>query len=267
MSYSIISISFIIGVLLLLAGFLGRIGTSGISDVSETVASAFGLLVVYAYVIASAGSFAELADFFEKTCGDIPFLKELTEYGSLKNLFDEDPASAIINFLDSVVLAAIIDLTTMLLPIKQRDRNGKVILNMANIFAGVVVAIAAMLLMNYVIKVSSAYQWITATIGGIVTVVSVGTIPMVFISLVNNTAVVKLSIIGTLIMFSKSKIAGVLRSSFLKAVVYVFGIGLLEKHFGTVATGMSQLSAFGVAFGPVIVMLVGLILILKAVKL
>jgi len=41
--YSVLSTLFVIGVFLIVAGFLGRVGTDGISDVSENVAAALGL--------------------------------------------------------------------------------------------------------------------------------------------------------------------------------------------------------------------------------
>lgn len=58
-----------------------------------------------------------------------------------------------------------------------------------------------------------------------------------------------------------------MRGAFLKAIVYVGGIWMLEKHFGSIANGLSQLSTFLIAFGPVVVMIIGLVLILKSAKL
>ncbi len=46
-----------------------------------------------------------------------------------------------------------------------------------------------------------------------------------------------IGLIGTLLLFFKSKIVGVLSASFLKAVVYVCEIWILEKHFGSIAKG------------------------------
>ena len=49
--YSVLSTLFVIGVFLVVAGFLGRVGTDGISDIGENVAAAIGLLVTYAFLI------------------------------------------------------------------------------------------------------------------------------------------------------------------------------------------------------------------------
>ena len=40
----------------------------------------------------------------------------------------------------------------------------------------------------------------------------------------------------------------------------------MEKHFGDIATGFSQLSLILVAFGPVVVVLIGIGLIFKSLK-
>ncbi len=41
---------------------------------------------------------------------------------------------------------------------------------------------------------------------------------------------------------------------------------MLEKHFGSIENGLSQLSAIFVAFGPVTVMIIVIVFILKSVK-
>lgn len=58
--YSGWSTLFIIGVFLIAAGFLSRVGIDGISDVSENVAAALGLLITYAFLILSLGFFQSL---------------------------------------------------------------------------------------------------------------------------------------------------------------------------------------------------------------
>lgn len=104
--YSVLSTLFVIGVFLIVAGFLGRVGIDGLSDVSENVAAAIGLLVTYAFLILSLGSFSELATFFEGICGGIPFLNEIADYGSLQKVLSENPLSAAVAFMDTVILSA-----------------------------------------------------------------------------------------------------------------------------------------------------------------
>jgi len=261
--YSVLSTLFVIGVFLIVAGFLGRVGTDGISDVSENVAAALGLLITYAFLILSLGSFSDLATFFEGICGGIPFINEIADYGSLQKVFVESPLSAAIAFMDTVILSALIEII-MMLPLTQGSATGKF---MVNLFTGIVAAIASLLLLNFVVKETSVYQWIVSAIGSIIALLSVGTIPLLIVSLFKKNSPAGIGLIGTLLLFSKSKIVGVLRASFLKAIVYVGGIWMLEKHFGSIANGLSQLSTVLVAFGPVVVMIIGLVLILKSAKL
>lgn len=101
--YSLLSTLFVIGVFLVVAGFLGRVGTDGISDVNENVAAAIGLLVTYAFLILSLGSFSELATFFEGICGGIPFLNEIADYGSLQKALSGSSLSFSVAFLDTVI--------------------------------------------------------------------------------------------------------------------------------------------------------------------
>ena len=90
---------------------------------------------------------------------------------------------------------------------------------------------------------------------------------MVIITLIRKKRLATVAVatgIGLLFLFSKSKIMGTLRSAVFKAIVYVGGIWILEKHFGSIANGMSFISSVFVAFGPVLVMLIGLYFIVKS---
>ena len=259
--YSVLATLFVIATFLIVAGFLGRVGTDGIADVSENVAAALGLLVTYAFLIISLGSFSELANFFEGMCGGIPFLNEIADYGSLRKVFTQNPLAGATAFMDTVFLSALIELITML-PLATGSFRGKF---MVNLFVGILVAIISLLLLNYVIKPTSAYQWLVAAIGVIISTLSLGTIPAAIAALLSRKRMGGIGIMGMIALFSQSKIMGVVRSSFLKAIVYVIGIGLLEKHFGSIANGFSQISLFFVAFAPVVVMIIGLVFILKSV--
>ena len=190
-------------------------------------------------------------------------MNEIADYGSLQKVLSESPLSAAVAFMDTVILSAMIEII-MMLPLTQGSATGKF---MVNLFTGIVVAIASLLLLNYVVKETTVYQWIVSAIGSIIALLSVGTIPMLIVSLFKKNSSAGIGLITTLLLFSKSKIVGVLRASFLKAIVYVGGIWMLEKHFGSIANGLSQLSTILVAFGPVVVMIIGLVFILKSAKL
>ena len=265
--YSVFSTIFVILVFLVVAGFLGRVGTTGISDVSKNVAASLGLLVTYAFLILSMSSFSELATFFEGLCGGIPFLNEIADYGSMQKVISESPLVAAVAFMDTVLLSAIIEII-MLLPLGHNQNAIHFFTNVGNLMTNLLVAmlsaIVGLLILNYVIKDSSAYQWIVSVIGSIIALISVGTIPMLIVSIFKKNTTAGIGLIGTLLLFSKSKVAGILRASFLKAMVYVYGIWMLEKHFGSIANGLSQVSIVLIAFGPVVVMIMGLVIILKS---
>lgn len=267
--YSAFSIIFLIGVALVVAGVLGRVGTDGKFDVSKNVASAIGLLATYSFLILSMSSFSELASVFGNLCGGIPLMSEISDYDSLHNLLSENPNSAAVAFLDSVILAALIDLI-MMLPLghnQNKDHfwnSGNV---MTNLFVAIISTIAGLLILNYFIKTSDIYHTIVSIIGSIIVILSVGTIPIAIITLMRKkrmTTVVVATGVSLLFLFSKSKIIGVLRSAVFQAIVYVGGIWILEKHFGSIANSMSFISSVFVAFGPVLVMLIGLYFIVKS---
>ena len=58
MPYSVFSTLFLLAVLLIVAGFVGRFGTNGFADVSENVAASLGLLVTYLILILSLSSYS-----------------------------------------------------------------------------------------------------------------------------------------------------------------------------------------------------------------
>ena len=134
---------------------------------------------------------------------------------------------------------------------------------MVKILIGMVVALAALLLLNYVIKKTDTYNWIVAVVGSIIALLSTGTIPFLAISQLNANRV---GLVGALLLFSKSSVAGILRASFLKAIIYVFGIWVLENNFESISNSLSNLSMILVAFAPACVIIIGLILILKSAK-
>ena len=261
--YSIIALLFLIGFSMVAAGFIGRIYTNEIKDVSNNVAAAIILLFVFTLLVLSVSSASELAAFFEGICGEIPFCGLITDYGSLKNAFSESPSSAAIAFMDTVILSALIEIITKILPYRARqtaESGLKIRTFMVKILIGMVVALAALLLLNYVIKKTDTYNWIVAVVGSIIALLSMGTIPFLVISQLNANRVARVGLVGALLLFS------ILRASFLKAIIYVFGIWVLENNFESISNSLSNLSMILAAFAPACVIIIGLILILKSAK-
>ena len=262
--YTVFAILFLLGVLMIGAGFLGRLGTSGISEVDSNAASAFGMLVIFSLLILSFSSFSDLVPIFDGFLGGIPYLEKIADYGSLHNVFSQDPIGAAASFCDVVIVSALISLLNLI-----PGSGGKTKVkgqSMTKCFVGVVLSLVSLLLLNYVIKGTVIYQWIVAVVGIIVSLISIGTVPLTLIAFLHKNRVLTVGILGVLLAFSKSKIVGIIRDAFLKAIVFVFGIWLLEHYFGDLATSASWIFNFLVAFGPVAVLLLGVSVLLKTLK-
>lgn len=259
---------FLIGVLLLLAGFLGRVGTSGLKDVSSNAASVLALLTIFSLILLSHSSFDELLPTLETFLGGIPFLKEISDYGSLHNVITQEPLTAAMSFMDVVLLATIVDVIS-LLPLASGEalnKNGKMKFFVAA-FTGVVVAFVALFILNKVIKPTSTYRWIASMIGSIISLISLGTIPAVLISLFRTNAAGGLvGAVAAWTVFSKTKIVGIFRDAFLKSLVFVGGLWLIETRFGSLAAGVSNLALIITAFGPAIIMIIGIVIVLRSAR-
>ena len=82
--------------------------------------------------------------------------------------------------MDTVILSALIEIITKILPYRARqtaENRLKIRTFMVKILIGMVVALAALLLLNYVIKKTDTYNWIVAVVGSIIALLSTGTIP------------------------------------------------------------------------------------------
>lgn len=69
---------------------------------------------------------------------------------------------------------------------------------MVKILIGMVVALAALLLLNYVIKKTDTYNWIVAVVGSIIALLSTGTIPFLVIAQLNANRVARVGLVGAL---------------------------------------------------------------------
>lgn len=271
--YAIFVKLFIIGFILIAVGFLGRAGTAEIGEVDTNIASAFALIFIYALVFSSFSSFSELVPAFESMSGgifnDMPFVQDIADYGSLKKVIEADPLNAAISFLDTVILSTTINILS-LFPFFQgnTEKKGKLTERiMVKGLIGVILGLIALFFLNVIVKESAAYWWVVSVIGIIISFISLGTLPLALLSMFAQNGLAGVGVVGALLVIARSKLAGILRDSFLKAIVFVLGIYLLEKHFGSIAAGVSQISLIFVAFGPVLVMLVGIGLICKVAKL
>jgi len=258
---SIIAILFLIGVFMILAGVLGRVGSGTMAEIDSNVAATIGLMITYAFLLINFTSISELTKIFESICGGIPFISEITDYGSLTNVFHAAPLEAAVAFLDVVCLSTIINMLS-LLPHTSGSATGKFMVRM---FTGIILALISLMLFNFIVKESEIYRYIVSSLGAVITMLSIGSIPLSLVSLITNRNTSGIGFLAILFIFSKSKVVGILRDSFFKAIVYVVGIYVLETEFGTIANSMSRFATVTVAFAPAVIMIIGMIIMIKSV--
>ena len=84
------------------AGVLGRAGTDSSAEIDANVAASMALLVTYLFLLLNFTSFSELSGMFEPISGGVPYLGEIADYGSFRNLLRMAPLEAAESFLDVV---------------------------------------------------------------------------------------------------------------------------------------------------------------------
>lgn len=261
--YTLIVIFFLIGCCMIAAGLLGQAAIAGTKSWDAGVASAMALMVVFALLLISCGSFTGLGEAFGSINNslNIPFFSQLTDYGTMRNLFQQAPMEAAAAFLDTVFLAAIINMLGLLHP-NSGDVAGQLAVK---ILTAVVLAIAGLVILNFVVKQSGPYQLLVGILGAVIALVSVGTVPLAVWSVIKQNSAAAVGIGASLIIFAQSRLGGCLRSAFFQALVYVGGVYVLEEKLPDVSAGLSQVSVVVAAFMPVIIMLIGLFILVKSV--
>ena len=261
--YTLIVVLFLIGCCMIAAGLLGQAASAGQRQWDASVASAMALMVVFALLLLGCSSVSGLTEAFGAINNSlkIPFLSDLADYGTMRNLFSQAPLDAAAAFLDTVFLAAIINMLLLLYP-NSPDVSG---LAVVKILTAVVVAGLALVILNYVVKQSGAYQFLIGALGAVIALVSVGTVPLAAWGLIKKNSLAAAGIAAALIVFSGSRLAGCLRSALFQAVVYVGGVYVMEEKLAQVSAGVSRFSVIITAFMPVIIMLVAIVILVKSV--
>ncbi len=261
--YTLIVVLFLIGCCMIAAGLLGQAATAGTKSWDAGVASAMALMVVFALLLIGSGSLAGLGEAFGAINNslNIPFFSQLADYGTMRNLFQQAPLEAAAAFLDTVFLAAIINMLGLLHP-NSSDVAGQLAVK---ILTAVVLAIVGLVILNFVVKQSGPYQLLTGVLGAVIALISVGTVPLAVWSLIKQNSTAAVGIAAALLVFSQSRLGGCFRSALFQAVVYVGGVYVLEERMADVSAGLSQASLIITAFMPVIIMLIGIFILVKSV--
>lgn len=261
--YSLIAVLFLVGCCMIAAGLLGQAASAGNWEWDAGVASAMGMMVVFALLLLSYSSFAGLTEAFGAINNslNIPFLSDIGDYGSMRNLFHQAPMEAASSFLDTVFLAAIINLLGLLHP-----NSGEAAQKLGvKLFTAIVLAIVGLIILNFVVKQSGPYQFLVGVLGAVISLVSVGTVPLAAWAMMKKNSLAGVGIAGALLLFSQSRLGGILRSAFFEAIVYVAGVYILDEKMATVSAGLSQFSIVVTAFMPVVIILIGIFILIKSV--
>ena len=259
--YSVHATLLLVGLIMLLAGFLGSVGTEGLKNINANVAASFALLFLFTIVVLSFGSYEELRPIFEALTGGVTgefrvaILSDIADYGSLANVLRQAPVKAAESFFEVVLFALLVELISGL-----PWSTGKFATDfISRVLTGSVVGLLSLYLLNVVVKQTQLYQWIVMSVGTLITLISVGSIPLSIITAFGKKNLVALGIFGTILAK-----CSFIRKAFLKSLAFLLGIWILENQFGSLAAAADSISLMIVAFLPVGVMFVGLGMIVKS---
>lgn len=254
MSFELLTMLFIFALIMFFGGFLWRLG-GDISDISTDVASTLALMVVYGIVLVSVDNASE---FTQAICGGIPFIDTITDYGSLREAFLYDKAQCAASFFDVVLLSGIVDLTKPLLGAGRRSK-----MSMGKILAGAVSALIGLVILNTIVKTSDIYANIVTGIGAVISIFSLSNFSFTAIAALNKKNVAATGIFALAALFMDNPISNAVRMSFIKAVIYVLIIWMMEHFCGSLAGGVSLVFSIIAAFIPAVVMLIGIVIIIR----
>ncbi|MGN1308097.1 MAG: hypothetical protein ACI4V3_10550 [Faecousia sp.] len=238
-------VTLILAALTFLCGVVGRLGTTGFSVLDANGASAFGLIVLFTGLMIFFST-SDSPLFPLEVFSGLPFVNEISDYGSLHALLQQNFSAAVQPFLDLVllnILMALVELIPLSNPGYRRW-------DFVNILAGFVTALIAMLIMNYIIKPSSVYRDIMDVVTAVVSIASVAGVPLLIYSRFSSRNVITAAVVVSFIAFSRNRLFGIIRSAILRSFVFLGLIYILEVRFGSIAASAASISQIIVAFAP-----------------
>lgn len=257
-SYTVIQVLFILGLVMFVSGYIMNVigKTDNISDVGADAACALALLVIYGFVIVTVKSGSEFA---EAICGGIPFVDQIADFGNIKNAFSKAPVACIISFCDTVVLSALIGLLRKIFGV---SRNFWRNISFYYLFTCIAAALIALVIFKTVVKQSSLYASIITTLG--VFISGLSTFSTV-VTLLNQRTALSFGVLF-MTVFSDNPVSKFIRKSLFDAIIYVMLILFIETFFGELNTGISAIVNLIVGFAPTIIMIIGLVILLRSLK-
>lgn len=112
---SIVGPLLLVGFALMLAGVMGRVGSGSISwdDLGTEAVAGLALLIVFCMLMATVSS-SEWGEVFGALCGGIPIVDAIADYGSYRDVLQQDLRSAVVAFVDTFIMCLLMNLFKLL---------------------------------------------------------------------------------------------------------------------------------------------------------
>lgn len=240
---------FVLGVALFVIGFIMNVACrpGAFSNIGADVASALGLIVVYAIVIVAVDN---APGFLESLCEGIPFFGAISDFGSLRDTFFNAPHTFVAECFELIVLSMVVDIVKVIFGAGHLFAKKR--FSMTLFFTYFTSSMIGLALFNAFVKTSSLYASIVSVLGAF-------------------SATVAVSLMVLVLIFRKpSGLLGTISSFFtvavFKTLVYIAIILCLETFFGGVGTGVSVILDVLIGFGPLLVLILGMVILFKSVK-
>jgi hypothetical protein len=277
MSYAlqVITPLIFVGVAMMVAGIAGCVGTGALSlsNLDNEFAVALALLMVFCLAIMASSTTDDMAAWLDALAGGIPIVDEISDYGSYRAVLSCDPHGAAVAFLDTFVMCVIMNLAKFIPSMVTGGTTGHGVLGrlFVKIFQGMVCGFVALVVLNYVVKQTGAYQAFVSVLGGIIATLAALSIPAVIGAVLSSrsgrtvSTVGAVALLGAYLSFSRSYPMAVLRSALFQALAFFVSLYVLETFYGSLTGAVAATSNFLVVFGPVFVMLLGIYFIVSAI--
>lgn len=259
MNYTFMIAIVIIGILFLLAGMMSQVGVEGFfSNMGTNTACAFAYVVIFIMILMGCSSYSELYKLFSSVCGGIPYVSQILDHGSFAMVWKQSPLEGAQGFLDTVLVSFILDLLISFFGVFS-GKKGIRKFQFVAIFSSVILSLAVtLIIVNLLIKPSSAYKLATAILGAVISLISLGSIPVAIITMMKKNFAPSIVAIAMLYGFFNTKIMKNFRGAFFKSLVITFGLLVFETYFGSLVNGLNILTMIISSFLPCIIMIVAI---------
>ncbi len=249
---------------------ISRIGVDSLfNDFSRDAACALAYVLIFVITLIGCSSYSSLYELFSAFCGGIPYVNDIIDYGSFIALWRQAPLLGARGFLDMVLISFIIKILLRMFYIFPENLGFFKFFSFLfrkarfyQIFSAVIISlVTTLIIMNWVIRPSDAYQLACTILGGFISFVTAMSIPASFVKLFKKffaSGGVSLFVIYMLLKVFNGKIIKEFRSAVFGAGLITVGLIAVEHHFGSLASGLSIFSMILNAALPCLIMIIAI---------